>query len=148
MINIRVQSEAFNSAAEGENLRSGNLDIGATVAFTGYVRSEENSLTSMTLEHYPGMTEKQLDKIAAQAEERWPLDGLTIIHRYGKLLPGDPIVLVIAASRHRAHAFSAASFVMDFLKSEAPFWKKEDGKDGTKWIAAKDSDLNALKHWD
>jgi len=147
MIRIMVQPDPFDSALEEAMLRKSDLDIGATVSFTGYVRGEGDSLASMTLEHYPGMTERQLADIAERATDRWPLNGLTVIHRYGTLEPGDPIVLVIAASRHRTHAFEAASFVMDFLKSEAPFWKKERSNKGEHWVEARKKDEDALDRW-
>ena len=147
MPRISVQSETFDVAAEISALKAGNHEIGAVVSFTGTVRDTGGSLKSMTLEHYPGMTEKELTRIAIEAEARWPLLGCTLIHRYGKLLPGDDIVLVLAASAHRHAAFEAADFLMDFLKSKAPFWKKETTEKGGEWVDAKESDDEALKRW-
>ncbi len=147
MARILVQQENFNLSEELDLLRAGRTDMGAFVTFTGTVRDMDGSLNSMTLEHYPGMTEAELARIAAKAETRWPLAGCTIIHRYGTLMPGDNIVLVITASAHRKAAFEAAEFLMDFLKSQAPFWKKEDTGGETKWVDAKDSDTSALDRW-
>ena len=147
MARISVQIDDFDIAAEIAALQNGDLSIGGLVTFTGTVRDVGGTLDSMTLEHYPGMTEKQLQLIAGQAEERWPLAGCTIIHRYGTLKPGENIVLVITASAHRKAAFEAAEFLMDFLKSEAPFWKKEDGQEGSLWVDASDRDTVALERW-
>jgi len=147
MAHIAVQAEDFDLNNEVATLRAGRTDIGAIVTFTGTVRDVNGTLKSMTLEHYPGMTENELEKIATEAESRWPLSGCTIIHRYGELRPGDNIVLVAAASAHRQAAFEAAEFLMDFLKSKAPFWKKEDTGNESKWVDAKESDTTALKRW-
>jgi len=147
---IRVQTDDFDIQAEIEALRQDRRDIGAIVTFTGTVRdmAKGEPITSMELEHYPGMTEKQLSEIEQQAHERWPLLGSTIIHRYGKLKPGDNIVLVITLSSHRQAAFEAAEFLMDFLKSKAPFWKKESPVEGqANWVDAKESDTDALTRW-
>lgn len=147
---IRVQTDDFDIQAEIEALRQDRRDIGAIVTFTGTVRdmAKGEPITSMELEHYPGMTEKQLSEIEQQAHERWPLLGSTIIHRYGKLEPGDNIVLVITLSSHRQAAFEAAEFLMDFLKSKAPFWKKESPVEGqANWVDAKESDTDALTRW-
>jgi len=147
---IRVQTDDFDIQAEIEALRQDRRDIGAIVTFTGTVRdmAKGEPITSMELEHYPGMTEKQLSEIEQQAHERWPLLGSTIIHRYGKLKPGDNIVLVITLSCHRQAAFEAAEFLMDFLKSKAPFWKKESPVEGqANWVDAKESDTDALTRW-
>ncbi|MEG6510166.1 molybdenum cofactor biosynthesis protein MoaE [Methyloligella sp. 2.7D] len=147
---IRVQSEDFDIGAEIEALRKGRSDIGAIVSFTGTVREGDgpDALESMTLEHYPGMTEKELARIEAEAHERWPLQASLIVHRYGTLKPGDNIVLVVTASSHRHAAFEAASFLMDYLKSSAPFWKQEKGKQGPRWVASRDSDDAAKARWD
>jgi molybdopterin synthase catalytic subunit len=152
---IRVQTAPFDCAAEVAALTRGRTDIGAIVTFTGTVRGEAKTpggplpIRSMTLEHYPGMTEAELARIAAKAEARWPLQGTVIIHRVGELYPGEPIVLVIAASPHRHAAFEAASFLMDYLKTSAPFWKKETGLDGVgHWVDARESDDAALAKWD
>lgn len=147
---VRVQSQDFNIAAEIGALQAGRTDIGAIVTFTGTVRGETKAgaIISMTLEHYPGMTEAELARVEAEAHERWPLQGSTIIHRYGELAPGDNIVLVVTVSKHRHAAFEAAEFLMDYLKSKAPFWKKETGGDGTgSWVDARDTDEAALKRW-
>lgn len=147
---VRVQAEDFDIGDEVRALQGERTDIGAIVTFTGTVRGDTKAgpITAMTLEHYPGMTEAELARVEAEAHERWPLQGTTIIHRYGDLKPGDNIVLVVAASRHRHAAFEAAEFLMDYLKSRAPFWKKEttSGGDGT-WVDARESDDNALKRW-
>lgn len=147
---VRVQTADFDVSAEIRALTAGRTDIGAIVTFTGTVRGEAKGrvLASMTLEHYPGMTEAELERVEAEAQARWPLSGSLIVHRIGELKPGDNIVLVIAASAHRHAAFDAASFLMDYLKSRAPFWKKETGLDGTGgWVDARDSDTAALERW-
>jgi molybdopterin synthase catalytic subunit len=146
---IRVQTEPFDAGAEASALTRGRTDIGALVSFVGLCRDEAGALEALELEHYPGMAEAELARIAEEAERRWPLLGLTVIHRSGKILPGEPIVLVLCASVHRRAAFSAAEFLMDFLKSRAPFWKKEHRADGTPglWVEAKDSDEAALERW-
>ncbi|MEX0300273.1 MAG: molybdenum cofactor biosynthesis protein MoaE [Kordiimonas sp.] len=147
MPSISVQSDDFDIAAEIASTRGDNYDVGAVVTFTGTVRDVGGTLTNMTLEHYPGMTEKELTRIAIEAEGRWPLHGCRVIHRYGTLAPGDNIVLVVTASRHRHAAFEAAEFLMDFLKSKAPFWKKETTPQGGDWVDAKETDEEALKRW-
>lgn len=147
MTSISIQSEDFDIGAEIEALRQENYDIGAIVTFTGTVRDMGGTLKSMTLEHYPGMTEAELERIAQEAEEKWPLFGSRIIHRYGTLGPGDNIVLVITLSAHRQAAFEAAEFLMDFLKSKAPFWKKEQTDTEAKWVDARETDEAALKRW-
>ena len=146
---IRVQDSPFDAAAESEALSQGRTDIGALVSFVGLCRDEAGALAALELEHYPGMAEAELQRIADEAEARWPVLGLTVIHRFGKIRPGEPIVLVICASSHRQAAFSAAEFLMDFLKSRAPFWKKEHRADGTQggWVEAKDADEAALARW-
>ena len=145
----RVQREDFDPAAETARLTAGRTDIGAVVAFTGLCRGEAGTLAALELEHYPGMAEAEMTRIGALAIERFHLLGLTAIHRYGKIAPGENIVLVIAAAPHRQAAFDGANFVMDFLKTSAPFWKKEHRKDGTAgdWVAAKDADDKARDKW-
>jgi molybdopterin synthase catalytic subunit len=147
---IRVQADDFDIGAETRALLSGRTDIGAIVTFTGTVRdtAKGQPITSMLLEHYPGMTEAELARVEAEANARWPLQASLIIHRYGRLAPGDNIVLVIAASPHRHAAFDAASYLMDYLKTRAPFWKKETGLDGQGvWVDARESDEAALAKW-
>ncbi len=145
----RVQTEDFDLSAELAGLRKGRTDIGAIASFVGLVRgtAQGEAIDAMTLEHYPGMTEKALAEIEAQAHSRWSLQATLIVHRTGRLVPGDQIVLVAAASPHRGDAFAAAEFLMDFLKSRAPFWKKEGTRDGGRWVDARDSDAEALNRW-
>jgi molybdopterin synthase catalytic subunit len=146
---VRVQVEDFDLAAEIAAISARRTDIGAVVTFTGLCRDEGGALAALELEHYPGMAEAQIARIANEAIGRWPCQALTAIHRVGRIAPGGNIVLVIAASPHRDAAFAAASFVMDYLKTSAPFWKKEHRKDGTAgdWVAAKDKDDAALMKW-
>ena len=144
---VRVQQEAFDPGAEANAFSANVKDAGAVVTFSGIVRDEDGTLTGMQIEHYPGMTEKALQSIRAEAMSRWSLSDALIIHRYGQLAPGETIMMVATASRHRADAFQAAEFLMDYLKSRAPFWKKESGKDGDSWVAAKDTDEDALSRW-
>ncbi|MFD1696354.1 molybdenum cofactor biosynthesis protein MoaE [Roseibium aestuarii] len=147
---ILVQSEDFDLAAECDRLSQGRQDVGALVSFVGLCRDEGGRLAALELEHYPGMAETEIGRIASQALERWPLTGLTVIHRHGKIAPGAQIVLVVAASSHRRAAFEAADFLMDFLKTRAPFWKKEhlrDGSSGT-WVEAKAVDDRDAERWD
>jgi molybdopterin synthase catalytic subunit len=146
---IRVQTELFDIEAEIAGLTAGRSDIGAVVTFTGLCRDEGGTLAALELEHYPGMAEAEIGRIAGEACRRWPLQGLTVIHRSGRLEPGAQIVLVLAASTHREAAFDAASFLMDFLKTRAPFWKKEHRADGTSgdWVEAKDTDDEAAGRW-
>ncbi len=146
---IRVQREDFDVAAEMKALTGTRTDIGALVTFTGLVRDDGSApdLKAMTLEHYPGMTEKKLSEIEAEANRRWNLTGTLIIHRHGRLEPGEQIVLVITASSHRGDAFEAASFLMDWLKTEAPFWKLEETSDGETWVDAKAADDDAKDRW-
>jgi molybdopterin synthase catalytic subunit len=146
---IRIQAEDFDVAAEIARLTRGRRDVGAVVTFTGLCRDEEGSLAALRLEHYPGMAEAEIARIADEAMRRWPLCGLTVVHRHGRIAPGENIVLVVTASTHREAAFEAASFLMDFLKSRAPFWKKEqrtDGQEG-RWVDAKESDAKAARRW-
>lgn len=147
---IRVQTEDFDIGAEVRRLTAGRTDLGAIVTFTGTVRdtAKGKPITSMTLEHYPGMTELELERIEAEAQARWPLDASLIIHRVGPLAPGENIVLVVTASAHRHAAFEAAEFLMDYLKTQAPFWKSEAGADGrAHWVDARESDDAALARW-
>lgn len=139
MITVRVQAEPFDLGTEAAALTAGRTDIGAVVTFTGLVRD-----VALTLEHYPGMTERSLRAVADEACARWPVLGGTVVHRYGALQPGDPIVLVAVAASHRAAAFEAASFLMDWLKTRAPFWKHEAGAG---WVEAKASDDAAAERW-
>jgi molybdopterin synthase catalytic subunit len=146
---VRVQREDFDLQAEIDRLTDGRHDIGAVVTFSGLCRDEGGALGALELEHYPGMAEAEITRIAKLAVERFELLGLSAIHRYGKIAPGENIVLVIAAAPHRQAAFDGANFVMDFLKTSAPFWKKEHGKDGTQgdWVSAKDADDAARAKW-
>ena len=150
MFEVRVQQETFNSGIEVERLTSSRTDIGAVATFVGLVRdfNERPDVVALTLEHYPGMTEQQLYQIADQAGERWPLLGCTIIHRVGRLAPGDPIVLVAVASSHRQAAFDACNFIMDYLKTQAPFWKKEHTTSGDYWVSSRTSDTQAVQRWE
>lgn len=146
---IRLQSEDFDAAAEAALLTRGRTDIGAVVTFTGICRSTEAGapVAAMTLEHYPGMAEAEIARHVAEAEVRWPLLGVTIIHRYGRLMPGDNIVFVVTAASHRGDAFAAAEFLMDYLKTRAPFWKQEERPDGTAWVGARAADDDAADRW-
>lgn len=146
---IRVQREDFDGAVESAAITAGRKDIGALVSFIGLCRDEQGQLDALELEHYPGMAEAELKRIGTMAIERFNLLALTIIHRFGKIAAGQQIVLVIAASSHRQAAFDGANFVMDFLKTAAPFWKKEHGVDGTSghWVAARDADDAARDRW-
>lgn len=148
-IDIRIQREDFDAAAEMRKITARVGDIGAVVTFSGLCRDEGGTLAALELEHYPGMAEEEIARIAGEAARRWPLDAITAIHRHGRIAPGETIVLVITASAHRQAAFEAAEFLMDFLKSRAPFWKKEHRIDGSagEWVAAKDSDESALARW-
>jgi molybdopterin synthase catalytic subunit len=148
-VTIRVQAEAFDIALEMERLTIGRTDIGAVVTFSGLCRSEGDILAALELEHYPGMAEAEIERVAQVAVRRWPVLGLTVIHRHGMIAPGEPIVLVVATSSHRNAAFEAASFLMDFLKTRAPFWKKEHRKDGTVggWVDAREADTDAMRRW-
>lgn len=149
MDRILVQEAPFDPAAEIAALSEGRTDIGAVVTFTGLCRGEKDRLAALELEHYPGMAEEEIARVVAQARARWPLDGVTVIHRHGRIEPGGQIVLVVTASAHRAAAFEAAAFLMDYLKTRAPFWKKEWDRDGTSgdWVSAADTDEEAAKRW-
>jgi molybdopterin synthase catalytic subunit len=146
---IRVQREDFDPGSEIAALTQGRSDIGGVTSFIGLVREMAGGekITAMTLEHYPGMTERQLEAIEAQARKRWPLDAVLIIHRYGELKPGERIVLVATASSHRDAAFDACRFLIDWLKTQAPFWKQEATASGARWVEAKDSDDQAAARW-
>ena len=146
---IKVQREDFDVGREVKALTDGKHHIGGVVTFVGLVRDlpGAESINSMTLDHYPGMTEKMLAKIEAEAVQRWNLDASLIIHRHGKLQPGDQIVLTVTASAHREAAFEANEFLVDWLKTKAPFWKRESGVNGDKWVDAKDADDEAAARW-
>ncbi len=147
-MDIRVQGAPFDLGAEASGFAARQKGMGAIVTFTGVVRDlGEGDLHAMQIEHYPGMTEKALEKIAQDALNRWKLGDILIIHRHGLLQASDMIMMVATASKHRADAFQAAEFLMDFLKSRAPFWKKEVTRDGADWVAAKDADEDALSRW-
>ena len=146
---VRLQREPFDAAAEAAKLSSGRTDIGALVTFTGICRADEGGspLLAMTLEHYPGMAEAEIGRHVEAAERRWPLLGLTVIHRYGRLEPGEEIVLVVTAATHRQDAFAAAEFLMDYLKTRAPFWKQIEYADRKSWVDAKQSDDVLADRW-
>jgi molybdopterin synthase catalytic subunit len=146
---VRIQAENFDVGAEAARLTGGRKDVGAVVTFTGLCRDEGGRLAALEIEHYPGMAEAEIARICDEAFARWPLSGLTVIHRHGKIGSGENIVLVAAASAHRQAAFEAASFLMDYLKSRAPFWKKEHRRDGSvgTWVEAKDTDEKAAARW-
>ena len=146
---IVVQAEAFDLGAEVDAMSRGRTDIGAIASFVGLARdrNEGSGVQAMTLEHYPGMTEKALAALVDEAKSRWTLLDVTVIHRIGRLLPGDPIVLVAVASQHRGEAFAACEFIMDYLKTQAPFWKKEDTPEGERWVDARASDDAAAARW-
>lgn len=148
---VKVQSEDFDVGAELAALTTGNTAIGGMTSFVGLVRDlgGEDALKAMTLEHYPGMTEKMLREIEAEANDRWPLEASLIVHRYGRLEPGDQIVLVATASPHRQAAFDSCAFLIDWLKTKAPFWKLEDTQNGgARWVEAKDTDDRAAERWE
>ncbi|MBD8891409.1 molybdenum cofactor biosynthesis protein MoaE [Roseibium litorale] len=146
---VLIQAEDFNTAEEAAALSAGREDVGALVTFTGLCRDENGRLSALELEHYPGMAEAEIGRIADEACKRWPLTGLTVIHRFGRISPGGNIVLVAAASSHRRAAFEAADYLMDFLKTRAPFWKKEHLKERNEgsWVEAKSVDDEATKRW-
>lgn len=151
MFTVRIQAQDFDAATEAAALARGRTDIGAVVTFAGLCRAQDAPggapLIALTLEHYPGMAEEEIGRLIEQARARWPLIGATVIHRYGRMVPGDNIVLVVTASAHRAAAFEAAEFLMDWLKTRAPFWKMEERDDGKGWVAAKDEDDDAAERW-
>ena len=146
---IRIQEADFDVGHEIAALTKGRVDIGAVVSFSGICRGSENGepLAALTLEHYPDMAEAEIKRHTDEAMARWPLSGLTVIHRIGRIVPGENIVLVLAASAHRQAAFEAAEFLMDYLKANAPFWKREEGAAGTSWIEAHDHDDAAAARW-
>jgi molybdopterin synthase catalytic subunit len=147
---IRVQEPPFDVGAELGGFGRGDIGVGAVASFVGYVRGSEPgtpALVALTLEHYPGMTERQLAAIEAEARGRWPLSDVLVIHRHGRMLPGEPIVLVAVSSAHRQAAFDACQFLMDWLKTKAPFWKLEETEAGADWVAAKTSDDEAAERW-
>ncbi|MCG7598720.1 molybdopterin synthase catalytic subunit MoaE [Halomonas sp. McH1-25] len=147
---ISVQTAPFDVGAEQRLLTRERTDIGAVVSFTGLVRdfNERPDVQALTLEHYPGMTERALRDIVTEAEGRWCLQGVRLIHRVGRLEPGDPIVMVAVASAHRRHAFEACDFIMDYLKTRAPFWKKEHTVSGQYWVAERNKDIEDAKRWE
>lgn len=149
MPTVRVQSQDFDLSAESRTLTEGRADIGAVVSFVGLCRDEAGTLSALELEHYPGMAEAEIRRIGEMAIDRFNLIGVTAIHRFGRIAPGEQIVLVIATAPHRQAAFDGASFMMDYLKTSAPFWKKEHRKDGTAgdWVSAKDADDRARDKW-
>ncbi|HUL40945.1 MAG TPA: molybdopterin synthase catalytic subunit MoaE [Burkholderiales bacterium] len=146
---VRIQTEDFDIAAEVLNLRGGNAKIGAIACFIGLVRdiNDDATVAEMTLEHYPAMTQKALSGIVEEANQRWELIDVSVVHRVGTLKPTDQIVLVLVASAHRSAAFSACEFIVDYLKTRAPFWKKEQTDKGTRWVEARDSDDDAAQRW-
>ena len=146
---VRLQREEFDAAAEAAALTRGRTDIGALVTFTGICRGAESGepIAALTLEHYPGMAEAEIGRHVEQAKARWPLMGVTVIHRYGRIAPGENIVLVVTASSHREAAFAAAEFLMDYLKTRAPFWKKEERATGEGWVEARKTDDAAAARW-
>jgi molybdopterin synthase catalytic subunit len=147
MRTIRVQTENFDGSTECTRLVAGGVEIGAVVAFTGVVRGDDG-LSTLTIQHYPGMTEREIARHVHKAEQRWALQGITVIHRVGRLCPGENIVLVAVASAHRKTAFEAAEFLVDYLKTRAPFWKQEQRGSKTQWLEAKASDETAAARWD
>ena len=145
MRTIRLQREDFDAGAEQARLARGRSDVGAVVCFTGICRGD--GISAMTLEHYPGMAEAEIARHVEEAERRWSLLGVTVIHRFGRLVPGDNIVLVATASAHRGDAFAAAEFLMDYLKTQAPFWKREEHGGEVSWVEAKGADDAAAARW-
>ncbi len=146
---VRIQREPFDVAAEVAKIVRGRTDAGAVVTFTGICRGEENGepIAALTLEHYPGMAEAEIERHVVEAAQRWPLIGVTVIHRFGRIVPGDDIMMVVAVSSHRAAAFEAADFLMDYLKTRAPFWKQVEKAGGKIWIEAKTADDDAARRW-
>jgi len=147
---VRLQREEFDAAAEAAALTRGRTDVGALVTFTGICRGAESGepIAALTLEHYPGMAEAEIGRHVEEAKARWPLMGVTVIHRYGRIAPGENIVLVVTASSHREAAFAAAEFLMDYLKTKAPFWKQVESKAGKAWVEAQGADDAAAARWD
>jgi molybdopterin synthase catalytic subunit len=146
-VSVRVQADAFDPGAEVAAFHASAGGAGAVVTFTGLVRDVAEGLVAMEIEHYPGMTERAIAAMVATASDRWSLTGALVIHRHGRLPPGAPIMMVATAARHRAEAFAAAEFLMDYLKSRAPFWKKEITQDGAGWVVQRDEDEAALGRW-
>ena len=148
-MNARLQTEDFDAAAEAAALRNGRTDIGAIVTFTGVCRGTEagEPVAAITLEHYPEMAQAEISRHVAEAERRWPLMGVSVVHRYGRIEPGDNIVLVVTAAAHRQDAFAAAEFLMDYLKTRAPFWKREERPSGSAWVEARETDDRAAARW-
>jgi molybdopterin synthase catalytic subunit len=148
-VTVRIQREAFDASAESARLTRGRTDVGAVVTFTGICRGDENGkpIAALTLEHYPGMAEHEIARHVEEARERWPLLGVTVIHRHGRIAPGEDIVLVVTASAHREAAFAAAEFLMDFLKTRAPFWKQVDAAGRTNWVEAREADDKLAARW-
>ncbi len=146
---VSLQIEDFDAAVEAAALRKGRTDIGAIVTFTGVCRGTEagEPIAAITLEHYPEMARAEISRHVAEAERRWPLMGVTVVHRYGRIEPGDNIVLVVTAASHRQDAFAAAEFLMDYLKTRAPFWKREERPSGCAWVEAKETDDRAAARW-
>lgn len=146
---VRVQQAAFDPGAELNGVHQRQLGVGAVVSFTGYVRdfNDGQDVAGLFLEHYPGMTEKALLKIVAEAQDRWPLLNAEVVHRIGELAPGEPIVFVACASAHRQAAFQACEFIMDYLKTRAPFWKKETTPEGARWVEGRQSDQASAERW-
>lgn len=146
---VRIQREAFDASAESAKLTRGRTDVGAVVTFTGICRGDENGkpIAALTLEHYPGMAEQEITRHVEEARGRWPLLGVTVIHRHGRITPGEDIVLVVTASSHRDTAFAAAEFLMDFLKTRAPFWKQVDVAGKTNWVEARETDDKLAARW-
>ncbi|APO85878.1 MULTISPECIES: molybdenum cofactor biosynthesis protein MoaE [unclassified Marivivens] len=144
---VRIQTESFDAGAELNAFTDTAAGAGAVVSFTGVVRDVDGGLVAMEIEHYPGMTEKAIATIVSEAQTRWDLAGALVIHRHGRLTAGDQIMMVATASRHRVDAFQAAEFLMDYLKSRAPFWKKEMTQSGNGWVEARDEDEAALDRW-
>lgn len=149
MAEVSVQAEDFDAAAEARALAEGRKDVGATVTFVGLCRDEGGRLAALEIEHYPGMAEAEIERVVATARARWPLQGVRVIHRFGALPPGAQIVMVATAASHRGEAFAAAEMLMDYLKTQAPFWKRAMLKDGTSegWVEAKSADDEAAKRW-
>jgi molybdopterin synthase catalytic subunit len=148
-VTIRIQESDFDVTREIAALTAGRSDIGAVVSFTGICRGSEDGadITALTLEHYPGMAEAEIARHAETAMARWPVTGISVVHRVGRMTPGENIVLVLTASKHRQAAFEAAEFLMDYLKANAPFWKRVDGRDGANWVEARDHDDAAAARW-
>jgi molybdopterin synthase catalytic subunit len=148
-VTIRIQESDFDIAREIAGLTAGRSDIGAVVSFTGICRGSEGGadIAALTLEHYPGMAEAEIARHAETAMSRWPVTGIRVVHRVGRITPGENIVLVVTASKHRQAAFEAAEFLMDYLKANAPFWKRVDSRDGASWVEARDHDDAAAARW-